>query len=381
MAHSYQLGILAMYLSERRLEELAFFRKLSVYGHKLGIEVLVFTPDDIEGSTLKINALVYRPSNGRWQRKRTALPGLVYDRCRYHGADNYRKISRFRSLYSKHIRYLSKPLTNKWGMHQILSENSEIAEHLPATVRYNGNKHLIRFLKKHKRIYLKPSSGTGGRGIVRMQQLGSSSFLIQGRDQNRHIIPEQTVSELQIETKLSTWKLNSRYIVQQGIPLTLKNGRVHDFRMLVQKDGTGEWQVTGCAGRIGPKRSVTSNLHGGGTAVPMISLLRSRFQDEAVIEGIKEDAYRLGMKVARFAEEKFGPQCEMGIDLAIDPKGKVWLLEVNPKPSREVFYRIGEREAYRKAISNPLEYAIWLLKKRSREHTSRLDARKNNLPE
>lgn len=44
----YRLGILAMYLSEQRLEELSYFRKLSTYGHKLGIQILVFTPDDVD---------------------------------------------------------------------------------------------------------------------------------------------------------------------------------------------------------------------------------------------------------------------------------------------------------------------------------------------
>jgi len=367
----YQLGVLAMYLEERKLEELSFFRKLSVHGKKMGIEVLVFTPDDINESKQKIQALYYNTSSGKWQRKWAPFPEWVYDRCRYHGIENYRKITKFRSQYNKKLKYLSHPLTNKWAMHQILSENEDIASHLPATVRYSGSKELIQFLKKHHRIYLKPRSGTGGRGIIRLQITNGSGYLMQGRDQNRHIIPPQRVYEMQIPAKLSGWKLNDRYIVQQGIPLSLKDGRVHDFRMLVQKNGKGEWDITGCAGRVGPRYSVTSNLHGGGTAVPMETLLLLRFEDRTKVEEIKEEAYKLGMNVAQFVEEKFGDQVEMGIDLAVDPKGKVWLLEVNPKPSREVFHKIGEAETYRKAITRPLEYAVWLMKrKKSRREKS-----------
>ncbi|OXM84255.1 ATP-binding protein [Paenibacillus rigui] len=353
-----------MYLEERKLEELSFFRKLSIYGQKMGIEVLVFTPDDIHASKSRIQALYYNTAARKWQRKWTYFPELIYDRCRYHGMENYRKISRFRSQYNRRLKYLSNPLANKWSMHQILSENEEIASHLPATVRYNGSKELIQFLKKYQRIYLKPRSGTGGRGIIRLQMTHGSGFLMQGRDQNRHIIRPQRVYEMQISAKLSTWKLNDRYIVQQGIPLSLKDGRVHDFRMLVQKNGKGEWEITGCAGRVGPRNSVTSNLHGGGTAVPMDTLLLLRFENQAKVEEIKEEAYKLGMNVAEFIEKKFGQQVEIGIDLAIDPKGKVWLLEVNPKPSREVFHKIGETETYRKAITRPLEYASWLMKRK-----------------
>ncbi|NHN31588.1 YheC/YheD family protein [Paenibacillus sp. S3N08] len=351
-----------MYLSERKLEELAYFRKLSIAGRKLGLQVLVFTPDDIDGSKRKIKALVYDPPSGKWQRKMALIPDLIYDRCRYHGVHNYHKISRFRSQYNK-LHYISHPLANKWNMHQALSENADIAPHLPATIRYNSQKDMIGLLKQHQRIFLKPRNGTGGRGIVRLQRISNSLFLMQGRDEQRRIIPPQRISETQISAKLSTWRLQGRYIIQQGIPLTLKDGRVHDFRMLIQKDGKGDWQVTGCAGRIGPRHSVTSNLHGGGTAIAMEKLLLQRFGSPDKVASIKEEAYKLGMDVAQFLEQKFGKQCEIGIDLAIDPKGKVWLLEVNPKPSREVFYRIGERVTYRRAITRPLEYALWLLKK------------------
>lgn len=36
------------------------------------------------------------------------------------------------------------------------------------------------------------------------------------------------------------------------------------------------------------------------------------------------------------------------------------MLEVNPKPAREVFSRIGEKETYRRSIAKPMEYALWV---------------------
>ncbi len=59
------VGVLAMYLSGRRLEELSFFRKLCICGAKLGLEVLVFTPDDVQGNA-RVNALTYKPEQGKW---------------------------------------------------------------------------------------------------------------------------------------------------------------------------------------------------------------------------------------------------------------------------------------------------------------------------
>lgn len=356
---SYPFGVLAMYLTGQRLEEISFFRKLSISGQKLGLEVLVFTPDDVDKAKSRIHALKYNPAMGKWVRKWTRFPPIIYDRCRYHGIENFRKLTRFRKQYGT-LRYLSRPLTNKWSMHQVLVENTNIEPHLPATVKYKDTEELGLFLKKHPVAFMKPKSGTGGRGIVRLQRLRGGSYLMQGRDPNRLILPMQKVTLSQISVKLRDWMLEEKYILQQGIPLRLKDGRVHDFRMLVQKDGSGEWQITGCAGRIGPAQSVTSNLHGGGTAIPMEALLKKRFGSDDIVNGIKKSTYELGINVVNHLEEKFGMLCEVGIDLAVDPEGHVWLLEVNPKPSREVFYRIGEIDTYRKAIRRPLEFALWL---------------------
>ncbi|WP_281885726.1 YheC/YheD family protein [Paenibacillus sp. YYML68] len=360
---SKPLGVLAMYLEGRRLEELAFFKKLCIQGRKLGLDVMIFTPDDVkELQPPRVHALTYDSAQQKWVRKWTKFPPLIYDRCRYHGVSNYRKLSGFRKRHPE-LQYISRPLANKWAMHQLLAQDDRIEPYLPATVRYRSAKELADFLKKHEVVYMKPKSGTGGRGILRLQRLAGSGSVIhvQGRDPMRRILTAGKMKTDRLPAKLEGWKLQEQYIVQQGINLKLRDGRVHDFRMLVQKDGQGQWQVTGCAGRIGPQRSVTSNLHGGGRAVSMETLLARRFGTGAKVESIRKEAYELGLRVAEHLETKFGPFCEAGIDLAVDPSGHIWLLEVNPKPSREVFRRIGEKETYAKAITRPLQYAQWLM--------------------
>jgi hypothetical protein len=360
-----RLGVLAVYMSGSRLEELSFYRKLITEGKKLGLQVEVFTPSDVADKGI-VSSLKYNSSIGKWVRSRTTFPPLIYDRCRYHGAATYRLLKTFRNKYVK-LDYLSKPLANKWTMHQVLTEDKDISSHVPATYRYRDSSELIRFLKKHKLIYLKPKNGTGGRGIMRIEQIGADLYLIQGRNQNRTILTPQCSTERQLALKLHAFNLNTDYVVQQGINLTFKNGRVHDYRLLIQKNGGGEWEVTGCAGRIGPPNSITSNLHGGGSAVSMEKLLSYRFASKTKIEQIKQDIYSFAYQLAPYLETKFGKLCELGIDIAIDPKGHVWLLEVNPKPSREVFRRIGEKDTYRKAIIRPLEYALWLMQEKEQE--------------
>ncbi|UJF34714.1 YheC/YheD family endospore coat-associated protein [Paenibacillus hexagrammi] len=360
-----RLGILAVYLSKARLEELSFFRKLSHEGKKLGLQVEVFTPDDVDSSN-QVRTLVYDAEQKKWIRRKASFPPIIYDRARYQGSGKYQILKAFRKKHSDLI-YLSRPLANKWFMHQTLSEDEEIRKYIPATVRFSTTLELMKFLKKHKLIYVKPKNGTGGRGILRIEQIGHDLYLLQGRSQQRTILTPYRSNEKQLMIKLNTMKLTPDYVVQQGIPLTLKDGRVHDYRLLIQKNGSGEWEVTGCAGRIGPHRSITSNLHGGGSAVALNKLLTKRFSSAEKIEKIKEDLDSFAHKLAKFLEGKFGKLCELGLDIAIDPKGEIWLLEVNPKPSREIFRRTGQTLAYQKAIIRPLEYALWVLKQKENQ--------------
>lgn len=356
------LGIMTLYLGKRTIEDLHYFQKLSTYGKKLGLSVFVFTPEDIDSEKKQIRALVYHEPTGKWVRKVTSFPDLIYDRCRYQRTYRFQLLRKFRSDYPN-LLYMSRPLVHKWSMHQILSKNGKIRPYLPETVPYHTIQDLKQFLKSHRLVYLKPIDGTGGRGILRIERTEAGSLLIQGRDRSRKIIAPQMVKPEQLSARLVNWDLKNRYLIQQGISLKLKDGRVHDYRLLIQKSGDGSWGVTGCAGRIGPPRSITSNLHGGGMAVPAAKLLRLRFSSPVKIAEISKDMGRLAHLVVHHVEKQFGSLCELALDIAVDPSGNIWLLEINPKPAREVFRRIGESDTYKKAVTRPLEYALYLYHK------------------
>jgi len=327
----------------------------------MGLRVGIFTPRDVDDSRRAIKALQYDAESRKWTRRWMPFPGIIYDRCRYHGTATYQMLRAFRNKH-KRFRYLAKPLANKWTLHGVLAEHERIAGHLPDTQQYSGFPALNKLLQKHATVYLKPKNGTGGRGIVRVDRLSGGEFILRGRSASRTILPKRKASAESLAPTLRSFGVSERYIMQQGIPSLLTGDRVCDFRLLIQKNGSGAWEVTGCAGRIGPSRSITSNLHGGGNAIAMHALLRKRF-DNRTASGIKQTMYSLSETVAAHLETHFGQLCELGIDLAVAPDGQVWLLEVNPKPSREVFRRIGETGTYRTAIQRPLEYANWLLER------------------
>ncbi|REK75837.1 YheC/YheD family protein [Paenibacillus paeoniae] len=354
------LGILTLYLNDAgTLEERDYYRRMTEEGRRLGLHVFVFTPSDVNEKRNRIRAQFYNPETRSWYRKWTNFPDLIFDRCRIQHSHRFEQLLKFRARYH-HETFLNRPLRNKWAIHSILAKDARFSPYLPATRYYEGIQDVKEMLKTHSQLYLKPINGTGGRGILRIEKERNGTLLIQGRNHSRRIIqPRRVVSE-RLGDFLTGWKVkDTRYIVQQGLQLKLNNGRVHDYRLLVQKDGSGQWQITGCAGRVGAAGSITANLHGGGRAVKMDTLLRSWIGDETKIAKIKADVDRFGVAVAEYLEFCYDALCELAVDIAIDRNGRIWMIEVNPKPAREVFSRAGESDVYRSAIVRPLEYALW----------------------
>ncbi|AWB44046.1 ATP-binding protein [Paenibacillus sp. CAA11] len=361
------LGIMTLYLNDKKqLEERPIYERMITEGQKLDLEAFVFTPADVSSSKKAIYAMVFDPVTKKWSRKWRSFPDMIFDRCRIQRSVRFEQLKKFRAKYG-HLNFLNRPLSDKWTIYQSLRKKAAFKPHLPETLLFNSLSDVYQLLKKNRLIYIKPAQGTGGRGILRVEKVGAKLYMIQGRNLQRKIISPRKMHESSLGPYLLNWRKGNSFLVQQGIRLVLPNGRVHDYRMLVQKSGSGKWSVTGCAGRVGAARSVTSNLHGGGQAVAMSTLLKQWIKDEKKQEEIKKKAEQLGVEIAEYLESQYSALCELALDLAINKSGQIYVLEVNPKPSREVFSQIGDTDAYHNAIIRPLEYALWVYQQKDKE--------------
>ncbi len=353
------VGILTLYVGRRRtIEERPFLAACANEGVKLGIEVIVFTPEDVEHRSRRVRAHLYDVRRKRWLRAWRPLPSVIFDRCRYQSTPRFAQMRAFRRRYP-HLQYLNHPLANKWLVHEVLARHAHVARHLPDTGLLRGMSDALRFGARHSTIYIKPVNGTGGRGILRLQCSPSASCRLEGRNAQRTIIASKTGSRSELLRHTLRLCRGGSYLLQQAIDNRLSNGQVFDFRLVVQKDGSGKWTLTGGAARVGGPRSITSNLHGGGRAVGWQTMLTQQFTAKRS-ESIVDDMKTLAIRVAEALEQRYGRLCELGLDIAVDRSGKPWLLEVNPKPAREIFRKTGQHATYRTAIRKPLEFAIFL---------------------
>ena len=340
----------------KRFAEPVYFRRLIKAGEQLGATVFLFAPHDVLAGERQVRGYVL-DRNGKWQARLFAAPDAVFDRYRYTPNQAFRDYVAFRR--TSRLLYVNNRLANKWRVHEVLFRDEKMHRWLPETLLYNPV-NLTKMLKRHSLLYVKPINGTGGRNILRIERTGAGYRLL-GRDKQRAKVSTLLSAGSAVQRFVSRWAKGDKYIVQQGLHLQLIPKRSVDMRLLIQKDGSGEWSVTGHAIRVGGERSATSNLHGGGKAVPVPTFLAPRFGVEKT-EQIVQDCEQLAYQTAHTLENHFGRMVEFGLDIGIDVDGRAWLIEVNPKPAREVFREMGMTELYRRAIARPLEYALYLAK-------------------
>ncbi|TQR33421.1 YheC/YheD family protein [Brevibacillus brevis] len=355
-----RIGVLT-YRGESGFVEPGYLRRLVEAGREMGAEVFLFSPQDVRFSEKRINGFV--PDGKKWRREFFPWPDIVIDRYRYYPLPKHSAYLPFRK--QNWFRYANNRFSNKYVVHQILIQDPQLQRWLPETLPYE-RKTLATMLANHRLVYLKPTNGTGGRSILRVEKR-AGRYLLHGRTKQQAKSCEKMATLTEVCERLEHWMKNEKsgneqFFLQQGLQLSLVPKRTVDARLLVQKDGKGQWCLTGMGIRVGPIQSSTSNLHGGGTALPAVSFLVKRFGQE-MAERIVQECKELAIKTVTRIEEHFGLMMEFGFDLGIDVHGRVWIIEINPKPGREIFKQMRQHKRYATAVRRPLEYALYLVNK------------------
>jgi len=341
-----------------RMPEPAFYASLSEAADRLGIKLYVFSAAtsavDEHGLTC------FRYMQQHWVRMREPLPDIVYDRCfftsraeRQTAAAVLEKICQ----YKKHI-VLSGNLPSKLTVYEALSKDSRIAAYLPATDRFQSALQVQELLHRHSQgVVIKPSSGMQGKGIVRLRKLLlHSGYSAQGRTIRNKPFAKYFPTEHALIRWIEAYKNRTQLLLQPYLSLTNAEDTPFDIRVLLQKDAAGQWRHTGSAARIGQNGSLTSNLHGGGSAVQAINWLIHSF-GKAEAERLLSKLHIISHYTAEKLENSFGRFAELAFDFGLEPDGRVWLLEVNSKPGRTAFRLNGDQQAKQLSIERPLLYA------------------------
>ncbi|GMK38477.1 hypothetical protein PCCS19_15310 [Paenibacillus sp. CCS19] len=338
-----------------RMPEDRFLRMLAAAGAQQRIRVVVIDADfgSVQDGTMQ----GFERTNGRWEPCSCPLPDLVYDRSFARNAEDRVRIRKaLQTLIHAGARPLSSELPDKLLVQHALVSDPELVPLLPPTWPYRGKYQLLRLLRRRPEgLFLKPAAGSQGRGALRIRQT-SEAVIVEGRTRANRMFSFRYASAQEAADRVDRFVGTSRYLIQPLLPLNDADDQPHDVRLLMQKDGRGRWVSTCTVSRVGQSGSVTSNLHGGGTAQSAKERL-SRLYGGDKAEVLMRTIINAGQQAAPLIEQHYGRFAEFGFDFGLSQGGTLWLLEANSKPGRQSLKLTGDERAEQLSASRLLSYA------------------------
>ncbi|MDF2660707.1 MAG: hypothetical protein K0Q94_3498 [Paenibacillus sp.] len=310
--------------------------------------VILFTPAGVHVERGTVTGYV-RQGRSPWRKQSAAHPPVAIDLGYYTTPLTNRQV--FCVKNRTRIQFTGHGLGNKWTIQNHLLASPLLASHLLPTKPMDSVDDAIAYAREHEAIMIKPINGKGGIGILKLCCTGSAYRLHENGK------PALSGGPGTIRAALRRARRKGGYLLQRWIDIRNPEGRVFDVRVLMQKDGTGQWETSGMAIREGSANSITSNLKSGGRAHEVAAYLNRLFPSDKA-DALMEKLCELSVYIPPYLEERYGRRlADLGLDFAIDRSGCLWLLEVNIKPGKAVIRQVYGEEAARRCFLMPFREA------------------------
>ncbi|MDN4593198.1 YheC/YheD family protein [Polycladomyces subterraneus] len=220
-----------------------------------------------------------------------------------------------------------------------------VRKHIPLT-RWLNEETLTDMLKKHYTVFIKPDKGSGGYGIIRVRKTSKNLFeVIMGT--KRQLVPQENLMKY-IQNFTRPFR---SYLVQQGIKLSQYKGRPFDFRIYMQKP-RNSWVVSGKVTRVAAPGRFLTNYHQGAKPVTVPEVLRSVLNNNKKVAEMIQQIGQLSLATAQVLDAHFPGIRELGIDIALEKSGKLWILEANTSPACITFRLLPDKTMYHRILMN-----------------------------
>ncbi|KRE98354.1 hypothetical protein ASG89_04905 [Paenibacillus sp. Soil766] len=240
---------------------------------------------------------------------------------------------------------MSSLSTSKWSKHKILRRSKRLQAHLPETEWLSENS-FMRLITKYGQVIIKPTGSYGGNGVIQVKSSGNSSYEVQDGSKTR------TYTDHSAITPFIKKKANNNNIVQQRIPLATKQGRPFDLRVMVQRHTKSEWQVTGMLAKVAGKGYIITNIRrSGGRVVTVEKAIQGSELQDMQTSALLAELRSVALQTANQIGPSYRWVKTMGIDMAFDKQGHVWIIEVNFAPMLELFLKLPNKSTFHKIKS------------------------------
>jgi len=331
-----------------------FYRlnKLVQANKQAGTTLAFFTAKDLNFSKEKFNGAYFDERRKRWDKKSFPLPDVVY--IRGGGGETEEILEKFDALGIKRINPIHA--FNKGELYQHLKQDRSVRPHLPTTVNVEKWIEIKRSIRRFGKAYVKARRGRKGLQVMRVEELPKKTGYLYSYSIIGKLVRRKASNMDSLLKNINTFFGDKKVIVQRAIDLVKVSGnRLVDFRAEVQRNKNSEIDIVGICVRVGSPNSPITTHSSAYRYDVYLPKLFPHYSDKQLYDlknNIKEFLHLVYLGV----EEKYGKFGEIGIDFAIDKRGKIWLIECNAQSAKVSIVKAYGSRAER-IFLNPLEYA------------------------
>lgn len=338
-----------------------YFAQFARLGARYKGLIYLFTPEQVDWERKVVHGYAFANSaqGGQWVKGTFPLPDVIWNKVPNRGAERRPDVMRVKrkAAASKSMRLFPQDYFYKWSLYTTLRNEGSVSHYLPETRLLHSMTDIDKMLTKYGVVFIKPCSGSHGHGIVRLERM-SSGGVRYAYTHKGHTSSNVLYTKEQLQQFFAQFLIRKNNVVQQGLNLAHYRDRPYDLRATVQKGQDGQWQIVGMSAKIAGKHSVTTHVGNGGKVVPVEWLFKQLYgEDQEKLKAVEAMAIGVSEAIERATGWFLG---ELGMDIAIDKKGKLWLFEINSKPGRIVFAPRWARGMRRRSYDMLVQYAVFL---------------------
>jgi len=239
---------------------------------------------------------------------------------------------------------MAKSGRDKLDRYHLMKNDEKLAPHLPETDDMTPSA-FWELLGKHGVVIVKPNEGRRGQGVIKVTRLENGGYELHHENQI------QTVSSRELVTAYLLEKMGfQRYLVQQRIPLVEIDGRMIDFRVIVQrKQTTDPWEVTAKVVKHAGDGYIVSNIaRSGGNILFVEDAVEKSSLKQFGVETLSAEIDRVVILASERMCDYFPDHRIYGYDIGVDSNGHVWIIEVNRWPMMSHFRKLEDKTFYKR---------------------------------
>lgn len=216
----------------------------------------------------------------------------------------------------------------KYDLYQILSAKAELAYYFPPAGVFNDFEELLKFVKSHEKVILKPVDESEGRGICILEQQGENFKITDCRRKKQIKLTLSGVEELKNFFKDTENKFN-KFIFQKLIKSPKIEQSFFDVRVVMEKHIHGDWRCIELEYSIGKDKFLLTNVYKELYQTSLSEAIKKTYPLKFDFLKVVKQIKKLCASTSEIIGDILEYDDDIEFEVAIDEDNKPWFVAIN----------------------------------------------------